>query len=276
MIWFVDFRGRNSGGPVLPGRVVVPAQPLGDPAATVDALAIRQRVVFLVHGFNVDRAGGQAQLKAFADRLRLAADVALVAVTWPGDSWAGPASYPLEGNDADDTAAELAKFIQWVLPRQTELSFVSHSLGARVVFETVKRLPPRAYRVAQLCVMAAAVDDFSVSEPPVYLRQVEAASRVAVLASERDNVLRWAYPLGDLLQSFVFFWKDAGGLALGYHGPRPGRFDPVPANVTHVQIPTNCGVDHSDYLFPGQPSPLELRAVAFANQVLNAQTPLTY
>jgi hypothetical protein len=126
--------------------------------------------------------------------------------------------------------------------------------------------------------MAAAVDDFSVSETYVYRKQVEAAKRVAVLASERDNVLRWAYPLGDTIQSFFFFWKDIPGAALGYHGPRASYDEKVPANVEHVQIPTHCGVDHSDYLWnePGKPSELEKRALAFARQAMSGVKPLGY
>ncbi len=270
MIWFLDFRGRDVGGPVLPGRVVNPAG-LGDPAATAEFLAVQLRVVFLVHGFNVSRPSGQEKLAAFASRLTFDEDRALVAVTWSGDSSIGPVSYPLEGNNADDTGAELAAFIQRTFAPGTELSFVSHSLGARVVFETLKGLSGDQYSIGQVCVMAAAIDDFSVSEPQIYSRQVTSAARVAVLASERDNVLRWAFPLGDLIQSFIFFWKDVSGLALGYHGPRPGRFDPIPSNVKHVQIPTNCGVDHGDYLFAGAPGPLAARAVRFADLVVRGE-----
>lgn len=258
------------GGPVLPGRVVNPAG-LSDPAATAEFLAVQLRVVFLVHGFNVSRPSGQEKLAAFANRLTFDEDRALVAITWSGDSSIGPVSYPFEGNNADDTGAELAAFIQRTFAPGTELSFVSHSLGARVVFETLKGLSGDRYPIGQVCVMAAAIDDFSVSEPQVYSQQVTSAERVAVLASERDNVLRWAYPLGDLLQSFIFFWKDVSGLALGYHGPRPGRFDPIPPNVKHVQIPTNCGVDHGDYLFAGVPGPLAARAVRFADLVVRGE-----
>ena len=275
MTWFVDLRERNVGGAVVPGRVVIPAAPLGDPAATLDALSIRRRVVFITHGFNVDRQSGLEQTDAFAKHLDIPADVARVGVVWPGDSQVGAASYSFEGNKADDSAAALADFIQWALPPDTELSFISHSLGARVVLGTVKRLRG-LFPIPQVCVMAAAVDDFSLSEPPVYRPAAQAAGRVAVLASERDNVLRWAYPAGDLLQAFIFFWKDVAGLALGYHGPRPGRFNTVPANVAHVQIPTAAGVDHGDYLFPGEPSPLEAKAAAFASQVLRGATTLSY
>jgi hypothetical protein len=274
LLFLLDLRDKNVGGAVLPARLVYPAG--SDVNATLDLLAIQTHVVFVLHGFNVDRVGGQKQLKAFADRLNIPGNPAFVALTWPGDSFAGPASYPLEGNDADDSAHELAKFIEWAIPPGTKFSFTSHSLGARVVMETIKRLP-RDYPIDQVCVMAAAIDDFGVSEPKTYRAEVERATRVAVLASERDNVLRWAYPLGDFLQSFLFFWKDVSGSALGYHGPRPTQDKhSVPENIEHVQIPTSAGVDHADYLFPEEPSPLEERAVAFANAAMRGEKPLAY
>ena len=222
----------------------------------------------LVHGFNVSRASGQAQLGAFARALPGAADAAICAITWPGDSWAGAAGYSFEGNDADDTAAEIARFIDRVIRPGTPVSFVSHSLGARVVFETIARLPTGRYRIDQVCVMAPAIDDFSVSAPGIYRGEVERATRVAVLASESDRVLKWAYPAGDLLQAFAFFWRDRNGLALGLHGPRPFDNFAVPARVKTEQIPREVGVDHGDYLFAGQPNDKQARAAAFAIQVL--------
>jgi hypothetical protein len=273
MLFFVDLRDKNTGGAVLPARLVYPAG--ADTAATLDMLSIQSHIVFVLHGFNVDRIGGQIQLKAFTDGLKIPGNPAFVAVTWPGDSFAGPASYPFEGNDADDSAHELAKFIDWAIPAGTKFSFISHSLGARVVMETIKRLS-HDYIIDQVCVMAAAIDDFGVSEPHVYRAEVERAARVAVLASERDNVLRWAYPLGDFLQSFIFFWKDVSGSALGYHGPRRAGDKAIPANVEHVQIPTLHGVDHPDYLFLKDPTDLEKRAVAFANAAMRGDKPLSY
>ena len=271
MIYHLDLRGRNQGGPVLPGRIVILAG--GNAAATEDALRREPRVVFLTHGFNVNRTSGQAQLQAFAASLPRAASAALVAVTWPGDSWAGPAGYSFEGNDADDSAAELARFIDRVLRAGTELCFVSHSLGARVVMETIKRLDASRWPVTQVCVMAPAIDDTSVSTPRVYRNAVEDSQRVAVLGSEGDRVLRWAYPAGDLLQAFVFFWKDVSGAALGLHGPRPDARWSVPENLLTRVAPRADGVDHGDYLFAGAPNDRQKKAVAFADAVLAGAVP---
>ena len=233
--------------------------------------------MYLVHGFNVNRASGQGKLAELgAQVLARAADTAIVVVTWPGDSWAGPASYPFEGNDADDSGSELARFIDRVHPAGTELSFVSHSLGARVVFETVKTLAPARYPVRQVCVMAAAIDDFSVSATEDYRVEVELAGRVAVLASARDPVLRLAFPLGDLLQAFLFFWKDVSGLALGFHGPRPSGSYAVPANVVHVQIADSLGVGHGDYLYAGTPNEAQSRAAAFATAAMAGDPSLSF
>ena len=271
MIYFLDFRGRNQGGPVLPGRIVIPAG--ADATATEEALRRESRVVFLTHGFNVNRDSGQAQLHDFAAALPRAAGAALVVVTWPGDSWAGAAGYSFEGNDADDSGAELARFIDRVLRAGAELGFVSHSLGARVVMETIKRLDAARWPVTQVCVMAPAIDDTSVSTPRVYRNAVEDSQRVAVLASEGDRVLRWAYPAGDLLQAFVFFWKDVSGAALGLHGARAdGRWS-VPENLLARVVPRGDGVDHGDYLFAGAPSDKQRRAAAFADAVLAGVAP---
>lgn len=99
MIYFLDFRGKDRGGPVLPGKIV---SLTGIVSGQEDALCFESRIIFLIHGFNVDRRSGQANLRSLAQELVSAGDAALVAVTWPGDNWANALSYPLEGNDADD------------------------------------------------------------------------------------------------------------------------------------------------------------------------------
>lgn len=268
MIYFLDFRGRNVGGPVLPGRLL--GMP-GAAAGTEPDLAREPRVAFLVHGFNVNRRDGQEKLLNLARNLPSNPDTACVAVTWPGDSWARFASYPFEGNDADDTGTELARFIDRVLPAGTELAFVSHSLGARVVMECLRRLGAGRYPVGQVCVMAAAMDDTSLADAHLYLKVAEDAGRVAVLSSARDKVLRFAYPLGDALQAFLFFRRDDAGRALGLRGPRAKESEAVPTPVTHTQIPNARNVDHGDYLDGEFPNPSQRAAAQFADAVLSGR-----
>src|ERR1019366_3507198 len=65
----------------------------------------------MVHGFNVNRPNGSAELQNLGRLLTSVADGAAVAVLWPGGSMLGPVCYPFERNKADDTVVELAKFI---------------------------------------------------------------------------------------------------------------------------------------------------------------------
>jgi hypothetical protein len=205
-----------------------------------------------------------------------------VGVLWPGDHWARAISYSSEGRDADDTALELTKYIGRVIAKGTQLSFVSHSLGARVVMETIKKLNTTHYPVRQVGLVAAAIDDFSLARPRDYPAAVAKALRVAVLASRKDSVLKFAYPAGDALQAFTFFRRDTVGLALGLHGPKPSGRDPVPKTVLHEQIPDGRDAGHGHY-FPGNPATQSAQetqnqasAVAFSADVLRGALQPTY
>jgi hypothetical protein len=266
MIYILDFRAADVGGAVVPGRLLQlsGAQP---PLGTEDDLQLETKITFLLHGFNVNRDEGREGLLRLANLLPAAAGGAIVGVLWPGDHWTGALSYPFEGNDADDSGAELARFIERVVRPGAGLSFVSHSLGARVVMETVKRLIGGGYRIGQICLMAAAIDDSSLADPEDYRDAVEITERVAVLASHKDKVLRFAYPGGDLLQAF-FFWDDDAGLAAGYHGPKAVDEHPLPSHVYHCQIPDLRDSDHGDYIPANSPSPNQLSAALFVDGVL--------
>lgn len=246
MNFVLDLRQRSVGGPVVPAVLrIAPSGPFGTPAE--EMLALAERITFLIHGFNVSRDDGTQKLSNLATFLPESSNAALVAVLWPGDHKFGFWSYSFEGRDADDSAAELAKFVERVVPTRTSLSFVTHSLGARVALESATGLSRSGYAVKHVCLMAPAIDDFSLATDADYGAAVEAAIRVAVLSSTSDMVLKFAYPAGDLLQSF-FFLRDEFGLALGYHGPKAKSGGPVPANVLHVAIPKARDSDHDHYL----------------------------
>ena len=88
MKYVLSFRIKNTGGPVVPGRLVVEAG-LG----TYESLQVESKIMLLVHGFNVNLANGKTGLLTLADMLPSAGTDGIVAVLWPGDHWLGPLSY---------------------------------------------------------------------------------------------------------------------------------------------------------------------------------------
>lgn len=279
-IYILDLRSSGVGGAVVPGRIVQFRSGPGS-LGSEDDLRLESEVTFLVHGYNVNREDGRATLARLAKLLHEAGvKGALVAVLWPGDSkMLNFASYPFEARDANDSATEIARFVGRVIKKSVTLSFVSHSLGARVVMKTVQLLQGRN-PVSQICLMAAAIDDFSLAEPKNYRNAVMTAGRVVVLASENDKVLRDAYPIGDRLQSFLYA-DELFGQALGLRGPKSTATHGIPGQVFHVQIPPGNtprdSVDHRDYLPAHDPAVQKEGAAArFAGQVLQNEAAPVY
>ena len=266
----LDLRSDPQGGAVVPARLT---------SGSLDQLQQCKTVVFMLHGFNVDRADGTVELTALAANLPAVGAGAAVAVLWPGDSIIGPLSYPFETSKADDSAVELATFIGDNLPQQPAISFVGHSLGCRVVMETVRQLWMKGIAVSQVCVMAAAVDNDSLGSAVEYFDAARFAARVGVLWSPADRVLEFAYPLGNLLSAFIH-WTPTSDAALGYTGPLPSGSPPgdPPADVQGVGIPPADGVDHGDYLpdATGALSDKQRAAARFANSMLAGDSPLAY
>jgi hypothetical protein len=269
----LDLRSDPRGGAVVPARLT---------SGTLDELQQCRSVVFMVHGFNVDRADGTVELTALGARLPAMGAGATVAVLWPGDSIVGPLSYPFETSKADDSAVELATYIGENLPQHPAISFIGHSLGCRVVMETVRQLWMKGIAVSQVCVMAAAIDNDSLGAAVEYFNAAEFAARVGVLWSPSDQVLEFAYPLGNLLSAFIH-WSETSDAALGYTGPRASRSPPgdPPADVQGVGIPADYGgggVNHGDYLpdAQGNLNDKQQAAARFANSMLGGDAPLSY
>jgi hypothetical protein len=273
MLSFVlDLRSAPVGGAVVPARLT-----LGTPS--LDQLRACTDIVFLVHGFNVNRADGANELTAFGRKLDALSNGAAVAVLWPGDSSIGPLSYPFETNKADDSAVELAAFIAEALLHSARISFVAHSLGCRVVMETVRQLWIRDIPVSQVCLMAAAIDNDSLAIAVEYQHAAQFAGRTGVLFSPGDIVLKDAYPIGNLLSAFVHAASTTDA-ALGYSGPLAvaSSQSAMPPTVQSCGIPLTDAVNHGDYLpsSNGTFNVSQLRAVRFANRVLAGVTPLSY
>lgn len=254
-VFGLDFRyrgGRLAAAP--PAGLLGPeGRPTGRP---ISELARHEPLLFLLHGFNVNRKDGVAQLSKLAKALS-EKDLgfgAIVWVTWPGDGPGGPMSYPLQEPDADDTAHHLARALSETIRPREPVHFAAHSLGCRVVLETVNRLLGSTVAVGTVVTMAAALDGDSPSRLARYRSAVESVDRMLVLRSVDDRVLRWAFPVGDLVSAL--FYGGSTCPALGFGGATTSPDGGVPRNV---DTRLHRGADHGDYLPPptGEPSPLQ-------------------
>jgi hypothetical protein len=218
---------------------------LGDLARALQG----QDVLFVTHGFNVDYAAGLRSIGRFVKKLDLPETVLVVGVLWPGDFYALGVNYPAASVGAIDAGQSLGNLCNADFAGANSFSFVSHSLGARVVLEATERLDKKARLV---CVTAGAVNDDCLSA-----EYAEADNRALVtrtLSSTNDWVLQVLFRIGDPVSQVLDHLPVQLGTddhapfhaALGRFGPNPGE----PAPVYAAQIPDAEVYDHGNYLAP--------------------------
>jgi hypothetical protein len=225
--YFIDLRADSAGGnPVadIDGIVVrTDAQPNPNPAAPLEPgmlQAVQGRDVLLgTHGFHVNRADGIANLTHWNEWLQLGGNGIFVGVLWPGDSrWVPFVDYPVEGNEAIKSGQLLAAYLGAKFVGANSLSFTSHSLGARMILETIRNLSS-SLQVKAAIIMAGAIDDNCLSSE--YQDAAARVGKISVLSSDCDEVLKWAFPVGNPLSGIVTrddpYWHGA----LGRYGPNP-------------------------------------------------------
>lgn len=266
MRYLLSVRNEKPTSPVLKGHLL---QHGGRDLGTEDDLRRERKLTFVLHGVNTPYEGGIKTVLRVADIIEPQIDGSLVSMIWPSDSGFGPIGYPFEGNDADDAGSELANFIKLWVKEHTQLSFLTYSLGSRVVLETVDQLLKNNYQIKQVCTMAAAIDNSCLANPDKYLKATRKVERVAVLASRNDTVLRWLYPVGDLLQALFFPNDDEFGFALGFNGPVDYYSIGVPPQAHHEQIADDEGVGHFDYFTDGHANAKQSASLRFGVDVLN-------
>jgi hypothetical protein len=201
--------------------------------AEVSAALRDKRVCFLVHGFNVNRDHGYTGEGALAQELLglgpvfagqpPAAMVDLVIpVLWPGD-WILPGvNYPFELGDVRATGERFAEFLRSEAQTASRVSFVSHSLGARVVLETVARAVAAGKPASELdlAILTAAAADDDVLDDPRYRMAIGALRQILVVSSMDDDVLGRVFPLGDAVEAALWQGEKASSRALGRFGPK--------------------------------------------------------
>ncbi len=192
----------------------------------------RRECLLLVHGFN-NHAGEAAsaylgfrerQYASFPHLERPCLEERFGDVFWPGDAdWPWLLDrldflvYPAAVGTARQGAALVAGAVL-SLPNLERASFIGHSLGCRLVLETLEILVARGRPVIdRVCLMAAAVPR-EMLEPGGRFEQLLAAlaasgARIRVLHSPKDKVLRAAFPPGQALAG------EPSMHALGLGGP---------------------------------------------------------
>jgi esterase/lipase superfamily enzyme len=202
-----------------------------------------KHLLFGTHGFATGFAAGAQFMAALQSMLSLPSSAGFVGVLWPGDSWLPYVNYSWEADDAVMCGRKLAALCNGRFRSAASFSFVSHSLGGRLVLEAAANLDRKARMV---CLMAAAVDNNALTSQ--YRAALANSEHVYVLSSIKDRVLRLAYPVGDALSDLFLGDSDSPfRSALGLNGPRPGAGATVDDNRIAPQPP--C--DHGDYLPAG-------------------------
>lgn len=205
-----------------------------------------RHVVLATHGFNVNQSSGIASLSAWERLYTLPPDAIYIGVLWPGDALLlRVIDYPVEAGVANQSGALLARFLESYGSSAAAYSFVSHSLGARVVLETVaglSRIQPK-----NLILMASAIEDDCLQGE--FRDAAQQAERVTVVASEQDEVLHLAYPAGNFVSNLLRTQLPNLRPALGRDGPQL----PAPANAQGRtwQAPDTWRLGHLNYLPDG-------------------------
>ena len=242
MTWFLDLRAQSTGGGVAADIAI---DEDGVPKGVPDLQEfVRNRAVILAtHGFNVNRADGRNALSCWEGLLSVPSTAAYLAVLWPGDSaWIPAIDYPIEGNEAISAGNLLASFILKNLATAGSLSFVSHSLGARVVLQTIRSISA-SLQVEHLLLMAGAIDDTCLTDE--YKDAASAVRKISLLASFHDEVLALAFPGGNFLAGIVSRGSPYWHAALGREGPQTTGGTTIQAGW---QIPNPWSYGHHNYL----------------------------
>lgn len=244
---FLDLRADAAGGNLASQAVPWDGGSLMTEAGV--AQFVRGRDVLLgVHGFNVNRAKGIDHISHWGELLDVRSNEVLFGVLWPGDSrWLPVLDYPIEGGEAIQSGRMLAEYLNEHFSNAASLSFVSHSLGARVVLETIRGMDRKTRR---LIMMAAAIDDDCLRDE--YRDAVAKIDHISLLASRKDKVLAAAFPIGNLIEDLITPTHPFWHAALGRNGPQ----SPYPQQLhSPWQLWDSWEFDHGDY-FHGCSNPL--------------------
>lgn len=250
MTYFLNFRVQGVGGAVVDpyllegdGAAVPPALSVVS-SAQVPSIVAGKNLLFATHGFNVSYQDGACSLGLLDRYINLASPNLFIGMLWPGDSWLPIVDYPFEGGVALDCGRRLATFCNRSCAGAQSVSFLSHSLGARLVLEAITHLERKAQSV---CLTAAAINrDCLTAE---CRGAASNSALISILASHEDYVLKIAFSVGDPFADLLHDDHTPFQAALGSDGPPT----PAPQSVRYPwQISDVYDYGHHDYLPPDQ------------------------
>jgi hypothetical protein len=245
MTRFLDLRASAVGGDLASSVAIASAGTIRDyqslDGRTLLAEVEGRHVLIATHGFNVDRQSGIACLANWEGLLLLEPQSVFVGLLWPGDSvWAHGLDYPEEPQVANRAGHMLAAFLDANFMGAASISFVSHSLGARVILETVSQM---TLPVRGTTLMAGAIDDNCLATE--FKAAASKIGNISVLASAKDQVLSSIFPLGNFFAGIITEGHPWWRAALGHRGPAR----PWPAHFrAPFQLPDDWDFGHGDYL----------------------------
>lgn len=236
----LQLRERDEGGDLRPTVRQIP---------TIDGAARREAVV-LVHGFNNHYGeaaaaywGFRARQYSQAGSVPPALESLLADAFWPGDAAWGLADlidfmvYPVAVSTARDAAPRLADHLR-SMPNLITAHFIGHSLGCRVILETIADFARRGGpTVGKVCLMAAAVPIFKVEAAGDLAGAIGLGRPVLILYSDDDLVLRYAFRPGQTLAD-----GDEGFFPAALGSGRP-----PPTVVGRLESIDIDGAGHGDY-----------------------------
>jgi hypothetical protein len=251
MTLFLNFREKRVSGGTLKTPQVFEGTPASGfklmEAKRFADMAAGRDILVATHGYDNNWSDGTYALSRLEQSLlpnTVPANTLYAAVLWPGDSYAWKLGYPSERRTAVTCGRNLAAFLNLSAKHAASLSFASHSLGARVVLEAARHV---TLPVRLMCLMAAAIENTCLYEE--YADVAARAETIAVLSSRSDNVLRWAFPAGNLVSAVLNPTANPLSSALGYAGPR----SPIGKSTRAYPIGKAFDYDHGDYLPSGAP-----------------------
>ena len=255
MTRFLDVRLQPVGGAVAQQVALFSGTSIGDytgmTLADLKSFIQGQHLLIGAHGFNVNRADGIASLSGWEALLQLPPSSVFMGLLWPGDSiWAHGLDYPSEAHVADQSGQRVGAFVDANFGGAASISFISHSLGARVVLSAISNMKRS---VRRLTVMAGAIDNDCLTNE--FSQVPDSVGSISALASLGDTVLSELFPLGNFFAGILDSGHPWVRSALGHRGPGGS----APSNfVAPFQIPDGWKYNHGDYLNVDPPAPPQL------------------